>query len=66
MNVRTRGFNQNGVVIVSFTRTLLVYRQAVARFVLGEGFQGAPSSAVTLGKRPNAANRKPWHTNDLL
>ena len=64
MNVRTRGFNQNGVVIVSFTRTLLVYRQAFARFVLGAS--RSPSSAVTLGKRPNAANRKPWHTNDLL
>ena len=45
VNVRTRGFNQNGVVIVRFTRTLLVYRQAVARFVLGEGTSRAPLPA---------------------
>jgi hypothetical protein len=50
MNVRTRGFNQNGVVIVSFTRTLLVYRHAVARFVLGEAPPGRPFQHGDIGQ----------------
>jgi acyl dehydratase len=28
VRVRTRGFNQDGVVVITFTRTVMVYRRA--------------------------------------
>jgi acyl dehydratase len=30
VTVRTRGYNQNGTIVISFTRTLLVYRRSHA------------------------------------
>ena len=53
VQVKTTGFNQDGVVVIEFRRTIMVYKRGHApqlntlpAFLSGDGDDGAPASAL--------------------